>query len=114
PEYLARLVGTAERVAAPSLGVDTELLQGHFELDRTPPNFAAARDVYTKARETAARSGDLVAEGACLRALAMTAVGLESDEALEICHTAMVKLYDNRNWWRIWQLFQSFALAFAA
>src|SRR3954451_2395504 len=113
PEYLARLVETAERVAAPSLVVDTDLLLGHFELDKTTPNFAAAREIYTRARNTARQSGDLVAEGLCLRALAIAAVGLGSDDARDTCRLAMVRLYEARHWWTIWQLFHSSALHLA-
>jgi len=114
PTYLARLVETADRVGSPTLVVETDLLLGHQELDKRPPDFASADVIYLRARNLARQIGDLVAEGECLRAMAITAVGLGAGDSLEACHNAMAKLYETRYWYRIWQVFISSALALSS
>ena len=114
PTYLARLVETADRVGSPTLVVETDLLLGHQELDKRPPDFAAADVISLRARNLARQIGDLVAEGECLRAMAITAVGLGAGDSLEACHNAMAKLYETRYWYRIWQVFISSALALSS
>ena len=94
--------------------VETDLLRGHWELEKRPPDFAAAREIYTRVRELARQCGDPVLEGDCLRALAITAVGLEAVDAPGACRNAIGQLYEIRNWLRIWQVFNSAGMLLAS
>jgi hypothetical protein len=112
--HLARLVETADRVRAPTLMVNAALHSGHSAISQRPPNFAAALDLYGTALDTARQCGDLLSEGDSLRAIALATVGLHSDTAIESCRHALIKLYETRDWYTIWQLFESIGMSLAS
>ena len=114
PAHLARLVAAAEKIRAPLLMAEASLALGNVSVLQKPPDFAAARDLYTAALDTTRQSGDLVGEAEALRLVALATVGLHPDKAIEACRDALVYLYEIRRWNRIWQVLESTVLAFAS
>jgi predicted ATPase/DNA-binding SARP family transcriptional activator len=114
PVHVTRLVETAERIRAPMLMAAAATMLGHSSMMRDPPDYAGALESYVQGRGAARQSGDVVAEGECLRAIALATFGLDPDAAIEACHQALIKLYEIRYWPLIWQLLDSIALCLAS
>ena len=112
--HVDRLVTTANRIGGPLLKAQAALARGRLMITRSPPDFVAALEIYAPARDTARDNGELVSEGDCLRAIALATVGLDPGAAIHACREALMRLYEIRYWYRIWQLFDSIALALAS
>lgn len=113
-DHLARLVEAAERIHCPQLQIAAALETGKWSVLQSPPDLAAALDLYPAALAIARESGDLVSESDCRRAVAFATVGLHLHNELEVCRAALACLYEIRYWFRIWHLFDSVALAMAS
>ena len=113
-QVLARLVETAQRVRAPSLMVETDLALARHAIGSSPPDFATARDLATRATQTAVVSGNVIAEAESRRVVALAAVGMDPTGALQPCHAALVAAYEIRYWYRVWHVSDSAALALAS
>lgn len=112
--HIHRVLEAADRIRTPTLIAAALTFRGHRAIDEDPPNFAVARDCYQRALDVAHHTGDLLAEGDSLRAVAMATVGLDPGNAIEACREALICLYEGRFWHRIWQLCESVALALAS
>jgi hypothetical protein len=113
--HVARLVEAAERLRVPTLMIAASTQLGHQAVTtRHPPDYMAANRFYTQALDIANQHGDLLRAGECRRALAMCAVGLNSESANEACRDALTSLYPLRYWHRIWQVFESIGLLLAS
>ena len=112
--HVARLVETADRVRAPSLMAAAALERGHSLIMQRPPDCGAALGLYTTALDIARQCGDLPYEGESLRAIALASVALNSDNAIETCHAALIKLHETRYWYRIWHVLVSIGMSLAS
>ena len=113
--HLHRLIEVAERVRAPSLLANAALYEGHELIDRTPPQELAALDAYRRAVQITRHVDDVNLGGDALRAVALATTCHSPDmAAVEACHAALVHLYDNRHWYRLWQTMDSVALVLAS
>ncbi len=68
---------------------------------------------FSRALDIAIASNDAVAEAECRRMVALAIVGFGRDDALDACRDALVHVYGDWHWLRIWQLFGSLGLAWA-
>lgn len=112
--YRDLLATTAERVRAPSLLVAAGLVQGHDALLGPTPDPPAALEHYRRSALIARDSGSDTSEGDCLRSIATVIAATDPAGAVEACRDALRKNYDIRNWHRVWQLFESVTMCFAA
>ena len=113
--HLRRLIEVAERVRAPSLLANAALYEGHELIDRSPPQALAALDAYRRALEITRQVDDVNLTGDAMRAVALaTTCHPADDEAVDACHAALVYLYANGQWYRLWQVMESVALVLAS
>ncbi len=113
--HLRRLIEVAERVRAPSLLANAALYEGHELIDRSPPQALAALDAYRRALEITRQVDDMNLSGDAMRAVALATTCHRADqEAVEACHAALVYLYANGQWYRLWQVMESVALVLAS
>ena len=110
-DHLARLIEAAERIRAPQLIVDAALALAKSLLLKDPPDYAAVLDLCRPALMTARESADAVSECDCLRTMVMATVASHPDDAIGVCHEALVRLFEIRFWWRTWHVFDSIGLA---
>ena len=91
------------------------LYEGHELIDRTPPQELAALDAYRRGVQITRHVDDVNLGGDALRAVALATTCHSPDmAAVEACHAALVHLYDNRHWYRLWQTMDSVALVLAS
>jgi hypothetical protein len=88
-------------------------LLGHKALISDPPDIDAALDHLQRGLELARLSDDPVSEADCLRSVAIVHAMREPRLAMPACHEALISAYAVRDWYRIWQLFESVGLALA-
>jgi predicted ATPase/DNA-binding SARP family transcriptional activator len=113
PHHLALLASTAERIRSPALMVSAARLIGQRALTREPPDIAGALDHFQRALDLSRLSDDPVSASDCLRAVAAVHALRDPRLAMPACQEALICAYDARNWFRIWQLFESIGLALA-
>jgi tetratricopeptide (TPR) repeat protein len=105
---LAQLVQVANRVGSPTLVFAAEMAIGHQTLLEAR-NPTEALEHYRRAVTIARESGDRTSEGEALRAIAFAMALTDPTLAAVACREALESLYDIRNWFRIWQMFDNVA-----
>ena len=113
-QLLARLVETAQRVRAPSLMVDADLALARASISNSPPDFATAHGLATRATHAAQASGNLIPEAESRRIVALAAVLIDPTNALRRARRRSSRRTTIRYWYRVWHVSESIALAFAS
>jgi len=114
--YRQQLHRVAERVRAPTLLIMSVVNDGHALIDSATvdaPDYATSRVLYERALEMAQDAHHTQFETQALRAIALTATGSGTDDAVERCYDALDALYEIRYWQKLWQVLESVALALA-
>jgi hypothetical protein len=113
--HLRRLIEVADRVRAPSLLANAAIYEGHELIARSPPQALAALDAYRRALDLTRQVGDVNLGGDARRAVAFATTCHRPDEAAAgVCQAAVIYLYDNAQWYRLWQVMESVALVLAS
>ncbi len=106
--HTARLVEVAARVRAPTLIAVAETALGHDATMRGDLSTALVH--YRSAAAIARECGGTTSEGESLRAIAFAVAAGDPAASGPACLDALIRLYDTRIWYRIWQLFDSVAV----
>ena len=110
-----QLTATASRVGSPILSAHAALLQGDLLIDDVPPDTAGALVCYNRALAIASSTGQRLAEGSCLRAVALATTDTAADQhAAQACREALQQLFQTRNWDMMHKTMESAILVLAS